>query len=528
MKIQTTGLHMVSDGRLRCMIVGGGGVGKSRWASYWPKPIYADCEDGLRSIMDREKPYVSIGGDKAPSVDMLEFLEHLKREGNRPEVQRKYETVVIDTLDSYQRKLREEWMHANKEPAFKGWEAWDFMEQKMQQLMTRLLNLPFNVVVLVHYKDSITGEGDDKKLERVLRISGSSKDWVADDFDLIGRMGFFYEAGKEQGDGRIRKRGLTFNEGDDKWPMLKDRLYMMPDWLEVEFADSDYTNLFSLFNGLVTRHLEAGVKSNDEVTEVAVEVTEEMRSSVSDGPPAPSKTSQVVEDTGGGPMPATVPKGVPFDQLSRPKAIQLCRAVPALRDQVKGNTTKGVAVGLLEDHRKKNPEEWSDDGLWIGDQLPMPEADEGTEAPTAPEATPPEPDDVAADASTPVEEPEPEPEPIPEPEPETEGEETEEEAPAESTESDVASDEPPADDTDGGTSGAETTDRGEGACQVEGCTPDLPGTPANVKRLSKIKFRKYLCGTSEGCFEDCYTQAKDARKVPEGRGWDPDIVEAAS
>jgi hypothetical protein len=157
--IKTTGLEQYAPGgeaRVKVLLIGGPGAGKTRWSSYFPKPIYADCEGGLASVADRRVPYVSV----STSTDMADLLHHLKIDGRLPKEKRQYETVVIDTLDAYQRKLKNEWMEANKKESFTGWEAWGFLDQKMQLLLTKLLNLDVNVIIAVHYKDKVTKDDD--------------------------------------------------------------------------------------------------------------------------------------------------------------------------------------------------------------------------------------------------------------------------------------------------------------------------------------------------------------------------------
>lgn len=77
------------------MVIGAPGAGKTRMASFWPKPIYADIESARGSLSDRNMPYAEIKS----SQDMLDFLEYLKGMQRVPKAQREYQTVVIDTLD---------------------------------------------------------------------------------------------------------------------------------------------------------------------------------------------------------------------------------------------------------------------------------------------------------------------------------------------------------------------------------------------------------------------------------------------
>ena len=82
-------------------------------------------------------PYVEIKN----SQQMMSFLAELKRLEQTPKASRPFQTVVIDTLDGYQRKLKEEWLQENKAQIFTGRDAWGFLDSKMQQLLVKLLNL---------------------------------------------------------------------------------------------------------------------------------------------------------------------------------------------------------------------------------------------------------------------------------------------------------------------------------------------------------------------------------------------------
>jgi hypothetical protein len=124
-----------------------------------------------------------------------------------------YETVVIDTLDAYQRKLKNEWLEANKKESFSGWEAWGFLDQKMQLLLTKLLNLDVNIVIAAHYKDKVTRTTTSRSHELMLQLSGDIKDTAYNDFDLVGWMGTYWEAVAGE---RIEKRGITFKRTPDK------------------------------------------------------------------------------------------------------------------------------------------------------------------------------------------------------------------------------------------------------------------------------------------------------------------------
>ena len=334
--IKTTGLEQYAPGgeaRTKLLIVGGSGAGKTRMASFFPRPIFADCEAGLASVADRKVAYVPVSN----STDMLDLLTFLKGECRLPKDRRTYDTVVVDTLDAYQRKLKQEWMDRERAETFTGWEAWGYINQKMQILLTRLLNLDMNVVVNVHYKDKTTKD-DQTKAEShqlMLQLSGESADTTFNDFDQVGWMGTYWEA---VGGERVQKRGLTFTPTPDK-PFLKDRLHVTPKWFEVLFADSDYEQLFvrvaQRLETLTPGETVGEVPSADLSTDAPAVVT-----------PGTMKS---------GALPAKPVVELPLLQMDKPTLAAMARelGIETLPDgsPIKGNTLKGELVGAIEHHR---------------------------------------------------------------------------------------------------------------------------------------------------------------------------------
>jgi hypothetical protein len=366
--ISKTGLQNYAPGgtaRVKVLVIGGPGAGKTRWSSYFPRPIYADTERGLASVADRQVPYVNIN----TSGDMLELLDHLKFECRKPTAQREYDTVIIDTLDAFQRKLKNEWMEVNKKPTFTGWEAWGFLNAKLQLLMTRLLNLDMNVVINVHYKTkkSTDDESGTSSEEIMLQLQGEMADLVFNDFDLVGWMGTYWEA---EGGQRVEKRGLTFTRTPDK-PFLKDRFHVTPKWLPVHFDGQDYESLFSRI-----AEKAAALTAGEDMGQInaAPEVA---------APPAGVVT---VEGAGSGPLPPQPQSKPDLSLMDKPTLMKLARdeGVTTTTDgtPIRGNTLKSELAAAIEAHRSTP----------------------GEEAPAAPEAPAPEP--VKDTAPEPAKEPE--------------------------------------------------------------------------------------------------------------------------
>lgn len=496
--IRKTGLDQYAPGgeaRLKTMFIGGPGVGKTRLSSFWPRPFIGDCEGGLASIADRATPFVSI----RTSQDMLEYLSMLKTECMRPWQERTYQTAVIDTLDAFQRKVKDEWLLANNAQAFRGYDAWGYLDAKMQMLLTRLLNLDMNVIVNVHYKDKTiregTGENASERQELMLQLSGEVKDSVFNDFDLVGWIGTYWD--KEDGE-RVEKRGLTFKRTPDK-PFLKDRLFITPKWMEVKFSDDDYSTLFSAFIARLDEF-----KETEDVGEVPT---------IEGGPNAPTAG---VRDPVGGALPPVDPKEVPLSQWDKPTLVKMARAEGV--EGIKTNTLKGELIAMIEAKRAEKAAQEAAPTQPAADQeatASQPESDalpaSATEAPVeqAPaevqaEATP-DADSTTVQPAAAPQEPAPDVAELVETEVgkvnKATGEvvdlDTATQTAAEGLGAEVVSEEQVADEAQATAPSAPATapspDGETGTCEEPGCGRDLADQNPSYVKLGRIKFRKQLC-----------------------------------
>lgn len=244
--VRTTGVEDYLDGgeaRVKCLILGAPGVGKTRSASFWPKPILLDCEDGRMSVADRSLPYVRIES----SADMKAMLERINVDSLQPVDKRKYETVIIDTLDSYQRIVTAERLAITKNEGLTGWADWGYLDGKMQQLVYALQTMKINVVVNLHVKQTKVGgdeNGDGAYMEQGPKLKGDMREQIGAEFDLVGYMGTYFEVvpGVTPVE-RRQMRGIQWHPTPDR-PGCKDRSGQLPKFTTVTFTDEDYQQLF--------------------------------------------------------------------------------------------------------------------------------------------------------------------------------------------------------------------------------------------------------------------------------------------
>ena len=242
--IKTTGVEDYLDDQgeahVKVLIMGDASAGKTRSASAYPKPIFADCDKGMMSVADRGVPYATIGS----SADMDALLRTLETEcKTRRSAERRYQTLVIDSLDFYQRIVIQEICKANKCEALSGWRDWGQLDTKMTTLVARLQALPMNIVVNLHIK--ATKGDDDGPMVLGPKLKGDLKDQIAAEFDLVGHMATFWEA---EGGERVLKRAVKWHP-EPYFPILKDRSGQLPRFTPVDFTENDYLGLFTLMFG---------------------------------------------------------------------------------------------------------------------------------------------------------------------------------------------------------------------------------------------------------------------------------------
>lgn len=332
LNIQTTGFsdYLDDSANIRLLIIGGPGVGKTRFSSFWPKPFLVDCEGNRGSLTDRAMPFVRVRSSK----DMLDTLEYLKSLERVPKAQRRFQTVVIDTADSFQRIVKDEWVQQTKAQMFSGFDAWGYLDTKMQMLFTRLLNLDVNVIVLVHHKDKTHKEGDATVREYGLQMSGAIADQIFNDFGLVGWMGTHWEA--EEGK-RVQKRGITFHPTPEKW-FLKDTFGITPAYMPITLdSEQDYQQFMDAF----TAKLEGGSIPENEVIG-------EIPDAVPTGTGAGSTPPPVNPPAEGGPLPSRPP--VPPAEVPLEKKLkgELEEIAKGLGITVRGNMLKSELVEAIK------------------------------------------------------------------------------------------------------------------------------------------------------------------------------------
>lgn len=332
LRILTTGLENYLPGGgnyLKVLVLGITGSGKTTFASWAPKPIFAACEAGLSSVARKRLPF----GEVNTSQDMIELLEMLKVDSRRPSTSRQYQTLCWDTVDGLQRKIKLEWCEISGKSIFEGRSAWAHLDSKMNAILTRVINLQMNVVATAHLRDKVIRDDEDEREthEYMIRVQGSLGDTLPDEFDIVGLAEKRWTASEGQ---RTEERVLTFTS-TPKFPMLKNRLGIQPSTFVLKNAQSDWDRLYSGMQqgaeGLLPMSMIEEVPSLPDNQPSAVAVT-----------PAQTKSGPVP------PQPAAI---IDYRLLDKKTLVTLCRerGVDKLETgmPISGNTIKAELVQAL-------------------------------------------------------------------------------------------------------------------------------------------------------------------------------------
>lgn len=157
----TVELHLTGadewPNRVRTLIVGAPGVGKTTAAASFPNPIFANAGAGLTSLAQLGKiPFVNIGSE----MD----LYNLKVALDRPADEREklfgvpLDTLVVDCLDEFQRVVMAERLIAQGRKEFE-YKDWNWISDRLNAIFLGLSQLEMHLVVVCHAKEVFDGEG---------------------------------------------------------------------------------------------------------------------------------------------------------------------------------------------------------------------------------------------------------------------------------------------------------------------------------------------------------------------------------
>lgn len=178
MKVHKTGSSEYGQ-YVRMLVAGQPGSGKTRFAATAPNPVFANARGGLMSIAEKGVRYINITSE----AEMLQMK--LMLDGFGMDVEQHFhgpvETLVIDTLDEFQRILLSERLTSMKRSETTAAD-WGWLSQRMHTIVEGLCKLPMHIIFVTHLKE-IT-DGATGQLWYKPSLQGSFCDQVSQYVDL--------------------------------------------------------------------------------------------------------------------------------------------------------------------------------------------------------------------------------------------------------------------------------------------------------------------------------------------------------
>ena len=168
--------------KIKVLVYGDSGTGKTTFISTFPKPYIFDFDNGLLSIRGKDVDYdVYYDEDVRHPSAYSSFEKKIDEFFKECE----YETIGIDSLTTLQRALMNEVQYVNQKHIGKNMtrEEWGIVIGRLERLFYKLVHAPCNLVVTAHEivtEDPITGEITNRPLVYGQKLPGMIPLWFGE------------------------------------------------------------------------------------------------------------------------------------------------------------------------------------------------------------------------------------------------------------------------------------------------------------------------------------------------------------
>lgn len=203
---------------LMMMVYGQGGVGKTTFASTFPKPLLLDFENGAKYF-----------GDRGIEVDVAVFQTWLTIEDKQQlrDALEGYETIIVDPIGEAMDKLIEsdtisgaKNRQASGDLTMAGWGA---VKKEMRNFIKWLRYTGKNVVLVSHVDE----KPDDERIVKRPMIATKLSQELINMVDVVGFMQVISKDGEQ-------KRVIAVDSSDDKY-ISKDRTGKLGKYVKPEY-----------------------------------------------------------------------------------------------------------------------------------------------------------------------------------------------------------------------------------------------------------------------------------------------------
>lgn len=139
------------DARIKMLVYGDSGVGKTVFSGGFPKPFVIASEEGLLSIAGKDVDYVS--------VTRWEQIEEIYLHLLKTESRKKYQSVIVDSFTTLQQIALGYVLEQNGRQ-FPEQRDWGMLLELMRRFFRQMADLPYHIVFIClagTEKDELTG-----------------------------------------------------------------------------------------------------------------------------------------------------------------------------------------------------------------------------------------------------------------------------------------------------------------------------------------------------------------------------------
>lgn len=215
---------------LKMLVYGNSGVGKTVFGSTAPDVLFLDAEAGMLSLKDKKVDKVKI----KTFQDMLESFNFLNSEQNK-----KYKTVVIDSLTEIQKKLMDSILLKTNhdKPTIADWGT---AIEKMRNMVRHFRDLPINVIFIALEKTD-----KDETSGGILKSPGLQGSTLPQEVmgfvDIVGYM--VAEERNKKGDSKEKEIIRAIRVQPTASISAKDRSGKLGIWVKPDFKEI-YSTIF--------------------------------------------------------------------------------------------------------------------------------------------------------------------------------------------------------------------------------------------------------------------------------------------
>lgn len=201
------------------VVYGMGGVGKTTFASSFPKPLMLDFENGAKYL-----------GERGINMDVAVFKTWLTTDDKKQlrEALKDYETIVIDPIGEAMDKLIEDTNTINTKGSRRmdgalTMQGWGIAKKEMKNFIKFLRDTGKHVVIVAHVAET----EEEGRLVKRPAIATSIKMELVNMVDIVGYM-------RIHGEGEDQKRIIEVG-GSTEYVVKKDRTGKLGKVIKPEF-----------------------------------------------------------------------------------------------------------------------------------------------------------------------------------------------------------------------------------------------------------------------------------------------------